>query len=202
MTLKSRARQRLGPLGRWAAGGGGGAAKTPEERVEEVMQNTIKIHREGVIWYLQQNLQDCSNFQSTMMEIRLSREIEKSKSALHKARDSVTFPSLMDEKSSGLEDSKHLGNFSSGQQEISPEQMQVLKQENRDLLKHYEDTLDQVRYVIMIFDGKESSKIKQVYRAVVDGDFRTPDNFSCESIHTVFKYRTSCGRFVPHHRER
>ena len=78
------------------------------------------------------------------MEIRLSREIEKNKSALHKARNSVVLPSMMEEKSSAVED-LHQSDSLPFQQELSSEQLQVLKQENRELLKHYEDTLDQVR---------------------------------------------------------
>ena len=137
----------MGPLGKWAGGGAGGAnaPKSAEERVQEAMQSTIKVHRESVIWYLQQKLQKCGTFQSTMMEIRLSREIEKSKSALHKARDSVMLSPMMEEKSSAMDDIQQ-GNSIPAQPDLSQEQLQVLKQENRELLKHYEDTLDQVRY--------------------------------------------------------
>lgn len=108
------------------------------------MQSTIKVHRESVIWYLQQKLQKCGTFQSTMMEIRLNREIEKNKSALHKARNSVVLPPMTEEKSSAIEDTWQNDSLPA-QQELSSEQLQVLKQENRELLKHYEDSLDQVR---------------------------------------------------------
>ena len=152
VALKSRARLKLGSLGRWAAGDGRGAdaSKSVEERVEEAMQSTIKVHRESVIWYLQQKLQKCGTFQSTMMEIRLSREIEKSKSALHKARDSVVLPPIMNESLSVMDDAQQ-SDSPSQQQELSSEQLQLLKHENRELLKHYEDTLDQVRYGIISF---------------------------------------------------
>lgn len=32
------------------------------------------------------------------------------------------------------------------EQQLDPEQLQLFAQENQDMLKHYEDTLDQVRY--------------------------------------------------------
>lgn len=120
------------------------ASKTPEEIVQEAKQSTIKAHRESVIWYLQQKLQKCGTFQSMMMEIRLNREIEKNKSALHKARNSVVLPPMTEEKSSAIEDTRQNDSLPA-QQELSSEQLQLLKQENRELLKHYEDSLDQVR---------------------------------------------------------
>ena len=33
------------------------------------------------------------------------------------------------------------------EQQLTPEQLQLFAKENQDMLKHYEDTLDQVRYV-------------------------------------------------------
>jgi hypothetical protein len=37
------------------------------------------------------------------------------------------------------------------EQELSPEQLQMFEKENQDMLKHYESTLDQVRYVLRLF---------------------------------------------------
>ena len=36
------------------------------------------------------------------------------------------------------------------EEELSDEQMQLFAQENQDMMKHYQDTLDQVRYVLEI----------------------------------------------------
>ncbi len=163
VALRKRARQGLGALGRWAAGGGS-TAKSPDEELQDAKASTITMHREGVIWYLQRRLQECGAYQANMMEIRLTREVEKSKSVLYKTRSSMVPPI----QSAGSEiDSSAAALGSRGQQsdkpvtmhpmqmedlenehvdqKLSPEQMQLFKQENQDLLKHYENSLDQVR---------------------------------------------------------
>ncbi|KAF2180521.1 hypothetical protein K469DRAFT_729775 [Zopfia rhizophila CBS 207.26] len=153
IALKKRAKQGLGALGRWAAGGAI-TAKSPEEELEEAKANTIKVHRESIIWYLQRRLEECGRFQSSMMEIRLTREVEKNKSVLYKAR--ATMPALDDSSSmnGGHVGQKNYQGQSSYapeldshavEEQLSPEQLQLFEQENQDMLKHYEDTLDQVR---------------------------------------------------------
>lgn len=154
LTYKKRAKQGFGALGRWAAGGAM-TAKSPEEELEEAKANTVKVHRESIIWYLQRQLEECGRFQSSMMEIRLTREVEKSKSILYKARG--TMP--VSEDYSGVNGGRGTGNeyrgkttvqqdeeFQAMENQLPPEQLQLLAQENQDMLKHYEDTLDQVRY--------------------------------------------------------
>ncbi|OJD36389.1 t-snare protein [Diplodia corticola] len=145
IALRKRATKGLGALGRWAAGGAI-TAKSPEEELEEAKQNTIKIHRDGVIWFLSRKLEEVSGFQASMMEIRLEREREKSKSVLYKAR-SVALPPMDDP--SGYSGTKAAGlDEKTGQhveQELSAEQLQLFAEENQDMLKHYEDTLDKVR---------------------------------------------------------
>ncbi|KAF2792169.1 snare protein syntaxin-like protein 18/UFE1 [Melanomma pulvis-pyrius CBS 109.77] len=153
VAMKKRARKGLGALGRWAAGGAI-TAKSPEEELKEAKENTIKAHRESIIWYLQRQLEECGRFQSSMMEIRLTREVEKSKSVLYKARG--TMPASEDYsamngthgtttdyrgKSSYQQETE---SHAAGEQ-LSPEQLQLFAQENQDMLKHYEDHLDQVR---------------------------------------------------------
>ncbi|GME24052.1 Snare protein syntaxin 18 ufe1 protein [Neofusicoccum parvum] len=147
IALRKRATKGLGALGRWAAGGAI-TAKSPEEELEEAKQNTIKIHRDGVIWYLSRKLEEVSGFQASMMEIRLEREREKSKSVLYKARG-LNLPA-MDGPSGGHEAGAKAAGWdeTSGQQveqQLSEEQLQLFAEENQDMLKHYEDTLDKVR---------------------------------------------------------
>ncbi|KAF2731666.1 hypothetical protein EJ04DRAFT_442587 [Polyplosphaeria fusca] len=151
VALRKRAKRGLGSLGRWAAGGGI-TAKSPEEEAEEAKANTIKVHRESIIWYLQRKLEGCGRAQSSMMEIRLNREVEKSKSILYKARE--TLPSASNYAGANGGASKdyrgktaHVSDEESQaiEQQLSPEQLQLFAQENQDMLKHYEDTLDQVR---------------------------------------------------------
>jgi hypothetical protein len=155
IALKKRAKSGMGMIGRWAAGGAI-TAKSPEELLQEAKANTIKVHRESIIWYLQRQLEECGRFQSSMMEVRLSREVEKSKSILYNAR--ITMPGASEYigakggvgaangyrgKTSALQDEES----KAVEEQLDPEQLQLFAQENQDMLKHYEDTLDQVRYV-------------------------------------------------------
>ncbi|KAF9636927.1 putative snare protein syntaxin 18 ufe1 protein [Lasiodiplodia theobromae] len=146
IALRKRATKGLGALGRWAAGGAI-TAKSPEEELEEAKQNTIKIHRDGVIWFLSRKLEEVSGFQASMMEIRLEREREKSKSVLYKARG-MQMPTI-DDPTGGYSGGKGASmDEKAGQQveqQLSEEQLQLFAEENQDMLKHYEDTLDKVR---------------------------------------------------------
>jgi hypothetical protein len=141
-------------LGRWAAGGAI-TAKSIEEELEEAKANTIKAHRESIIWSLQNQLEECGRFQSSMMEIRLMREVEKSKSVLYKTRASG--PATTDfsgQNAGGSVDYRgktgHAQEDSNGviENQLDPEQLQLFAQENQDMLKQYEDQLDKVRYVL------------------------------------------------------
>ncbi|OAL03371.1 hypothetical protein IQ06DRAFT_243200 [Phaeosphaeriaceae sp. SRC1lsM3a] len=154
VALQKRARQGLGALGRWAAGGAI-TAKSVEEELEEAKANTVKAHHESIIWTLQNQLEECGRFQSSMMEIRLMREVEKSKSVLYKTRASG--PSTNDYGDMHGGDSGSSTDYrgkasykpedSNGviEQQLDPEQLQLFAQENQDMLKQYEDQLDKVR---------------------------------------------------------
>ena len=164
IALKKRARDGFGALGRWAAGGAI-TAKSAEEEAAEAKANTLKAHREGVIWFLQRRLEECGKVQSEMMEARLTREMEKSKSILYKnynAQQSDLSASFDTSKMNG-QSAKGLGRSNykpmsptastndrsrfDAEENLSPEQLQMFEQENQGMLKHYEDTLDQVRLV-------------------------------------------------------
>lgn len=156
IAFKKRAKQGFGAIGRWAAGGAI-TAKSPEEEAEEAKANTIKVHRESIIWYLQRQLEQCSRAQSSMMEIRLMREVEKSKSVLYKARGTLPVSDEYFGSNGGAPTPNGFRGKSTAQQdteskaveaELDPDQLQLFAQENQDMLKHYEDTLDQVRYVL------------------------------------------------------
>jgi syntaxin 18 len=128
--------------------------KSYEQESEESKANFIKMHRESVLWYLRQKLQECGSFQASMMEIRITREMEKSKSILHRARgrsmpelggleDTTSPPTKLNvSKAAQIEDQHGY----SIEDELSPEQLQMFEKENQDMMKHYESTLDQVRY--------------------------------------------------------
>ncbi|KAF2719498.1 hypothetical protein K431DRAFT_286621 [Polychaeton citri CBS 116435] len=168
VALSKRAKGGLGALGRWAAGGAV-LAKSSEEEREEAERAAVAAHRESVIYYLQRRLELASRVQSEMMEVRLGREVEKSKSILHKSQLSAgAIPYAHDEDgstsatgrmsvaekrgSAGLangvpaDDDRSAGTVTAASaQTLSPEQMQIFAEENADLLKHYEDQLGQVR---------------------------------------------------------
>ncbi|KNG52219.1 snare protein syntaxin 18 ufe1 [Stemphylium lycopersici] len=140
LALRKRAKQGLGALGRWAAGGAI-TAKSPEEEIEEANANAVKAHRESIIWSLQNQLEQCGRFQSDMMEIRLMREVEKSKSVLYKTR--TTGPATTDYREKPSYDPAETNTVIETQ--LDAEQLQLFAQENQDMLKQYEDQLDKVR---------------------------------------------------------
>lgn len=118
------------------------AAKTDEESEQESRHKMLAAHREAIIWFLQSRLQEAGSLQATMMDIRIQREVEKSKSVLYKAKSAVPYEtgdyaSVM----TGQKDAT----TARPEQELSQEQMQLFAQENQEMLKHYEDTLSQVR---------------------------------------------------------
>ncbi|KAI9794988.1 MAG: hypothetical protein M1816_000008 [Peltula sp. TS41687] len=162
-TLAQRRRGGVGfsILKGWAAGGSvAGSARTPLEEMEDTRVNTIKLHRESVLWYLRRQLEACSELQMTMMETRLVREMEKGKSRLYSARGMGLPPQTsaihLDHASVGRkEDNPSSKNGVSDRPSsfdpehsgfpITSEQLQLFAEENQSMLKHYEDTLDQVR---------------------------------------------------------
>lgn len=156
----------LGALGAWAAGSGEeGRRKSPEEEAEEAKSNAIKMHRESVLWFLRSKLQEAGQAQAEMMEKRILREMEKNKSVLARTRR-ASIPGLggfeggssVPGKAAGFSrkgSSAGAGGLNAVQlesrelnpeEELSEEQIQMFEKENQDMLKHYESTLDQVRY--------------------------------------------------------
>jgi syntaxin 18 len=107
-----------------------------------------------VIWYLQRKLQEAMGIQSEMMEVRISREVEKSKSVLYKTKGLVSLPEreALDAGRVAMGEEKRRGNEpdESAGYTLTDEQMQLFAQENQDMLKHYEDSLDQVRYALAL----------------------------------------------------
>ncbi|KAH0544280.1 hypothetical protein FGG08_001543 [Glutinoglossum americanum] len=162
LAKKKHARYPFGALGRWAASGG--QEKSEEELLDEARIRSVKVHRESVIWYLRRKLEECGELQRGMMETRLIREVEKSKSALYKTQGTASAPTKANGGAPNF-DSIDVTNTVNGmrkemerrgvlmdeqetkeiEEQLSPEQLQLFARENQDMLKHYEDTLDQVR---------------------------------------------------------
>ena len=137
-----------------------------EQSLEEDKLETLKTVRESIIWFLQQRLEAAGHIQRGMMERRLEREIEKGRSVLYQARgnrnEASAAPLDGDEGSTaqvgGSSSQGRYGGNVAGldiedearreiEQQLSPEQLQLFAKENNDMLKQYEDTMDQVRYV-------------------------------------------------------
>jgi syntaxin 18 len=159
VALSKQARGGLGAIGRWAAGGAV-TAKSPEEEQEEMERKTVALARECILVFLTERLEEAGRVQSDMMNVRLTREVEKSKSILYKSRVSGGIPYAQDEDVNGMAGSSPTSpkdrkrqsttlteepSTESYKTELSPEQLQLFEEENADLLKHYEDQLDQVR---------------------------------------------------------
>ena len=159
LNRKRYGRTGLGMLGQWAAGGAG-QTRSYEQEVGEARANAIKMHRENVLWYLRQKLQECGSFQASMMETRITREMEKNKSVLYKTRGQampelggfedapVPPPNFAGRRASRMEPQQG----AAVEDELTPEQIQMFEKDNQDMLRHYEATLDQVRYVTGVLD--------------------------------------------------
>jgi syntaxin 18 len=167
LAQQRRSKKGLGLLGRWAAGGGI-ESKSPEELEEEAAFETIKMHRDGVIWYLQRRLEIAAEKQRSMTEIRVQREVEKHRSILYKAR--------------GLDDGIGVsgGGYGSGGESwtaapassvvgidmdreeyerqqrqametmLTPEQLQMFEKEQQDMVKQFNENLQKIRLVFLI----------------------------------------------------
>ncbi|KAI0482168.1 snare-complex protein syntaxin-18 N-terminus-domain-containing protein [Xylariaceae sp. FL0804] len=140
----------LGALGAWAAGGQL-SSKSPEHVTAEERARAMCSHRDGVLWLLRHRLQACIRAQQDMMEIRISREMEKNRSILAKSRGQDA-PSLSGPGESRRRASQapqppppeeSTAHDPTG--DLTAEQIQMFEKDNQDMLKHYESTLDQVR---------------------------------------------------------
>jgi syntaxin 18 len=156
VALSKRARNGVGAtLGRWAAGGAV-TAKSPEEEAEEAKRNSLAAFRKAVIMFLEQRLGEAGKVQAEMMEVRIGREVEKSKSALYKSRGGANIPYAHDDGNNGIGGSSSKSPKTNGfQQNNSPEsnpdtaalsrdQLQLFESENADLLQYYEGQMEQI----------------------------------------------------------
>jgi len=149
VTLKKFRRLRLGALGKWAAGGAG-HTKSYEQDLDEAKAGMINMHRENVLWYLREKLRACVGLQASMMEKRINREMEKQRLEAVKNRV-APMPEFLgfNEEPAASKQAKYAAHIEKQeneyQDELSEEQIQLFEQDNADMLKHYESTLDQVR---------------------------------------------------------
>lgn len=158
----SRKRRGGGVLGRWVAGDSiNPDEKSEEELVEEGKRDTTKKMRESVIWFLERGIEEANKFQGEMIAVRIQREVERGKSVLHKSAGGRGPVPAFDEQdmSSGNTNGSAGGigvplqEFEADERNVAAksgmdsDQVQLLEKENQDLIKHYENKLDQMRGV-------------------------------------------------------
>jgi syntaxin 18 len=127
------------------------------------------MHRDGVVWFLQKRLERAGELQRSMVEIRVQREVERSRSILYKARGNG-MAGLIDSvgvtggdfggggQSSNAAASSSMAGIDMDREEyerqqrqametmLSPEQVQMFESEQREMLKHYSENLNKIRY--------------------------------------------------------
>lgn len=143
----------LGALGAWAAGG----EKTGEHEEAESRALDVGIHRDGVLWLLRKKLELCCGTQQSMMEARLKREMEKNRSVL--ANATVPLPGYspmqgVGARGTGVSEKSTTAEGLPPDEDISyapdpgltEEQVQMFEKGNKDMMTHYQMTLDKVRY--------------------------------------------------------
>lgn len=155
-------------LSSWASGGGA-TSKTGEHAAAEAQAQQTDIHRDGVLWFLRQRLELCCRTQQDMMETRLTRELDKTRGILSPpVGDFAAFPPISEKAwraatSSGDDndttDDARTSTFTQG---LAQEQVQMFEESNHDMMKHYESTLDKVRYVGILRNPSTKGKYSDV----------------------------------------
>lgn len=150
--IRKRHAGTLSALGSWASGGSA-ASRSPEHAAAEAQAQQTAMHRDGVLWFLRQRLEQCCRTQQDMMETRLTRELDKARSLLSPAAGLADFGPARAKARGAAATAGQSGEHDDGsapQQQhegISAEQLRVFEEDNQDMMKHYEDTLDKVRWV-------------------------------------------------------
>jgi len=107
---------------------------------EEAMSVLLSTHRGAITWYLSKKLSEASDIQRIQQEVRLMREVEKSKSMINSRPLKITQPMTTTSRASkAIEVEKQF------ESTLSQEQLQVLEQENNSMLEGFERTLDQIK---------------------------------------------------------
>ncbi|KAK0388554.1 hypothetical protein NLU13_4797 [Sarocladium strictum] len=136
----------LGVLGAWASGGAVGKKSVDQLNAEAQAEQTAG-HRDGVLWYLRKQLESCLRTQQDMMETRLSREYELSRSMLSQAGPSLADFAEFKPMSHVSSDSREQDNSSAIDQGLSAEQIQMFEEGNQDMMTHFDSALDKVKGV-------------------------------------------------------
>jgi hypothetical protein len=135
----------LGALGSWASGGIVGK-KGPEQLAAEAQAEQVSGHRDGVLWYLRKQLEGCLRTQQDMMETRLSREYELSRSMLSQAGPALADFAEFKPSSHAFTDDQNSRGGPAADLGLSAEQIQMFEEGNQDMMSHFDSALDKVRY--------------------------------------------------------
>lgn len=146
---KKYSKRGIGALKTWAAGSDA-HVKSTEQEIEEAIINTVSNHRENVLFFLRQRLQKCACQQASMMEKRIARDMESNQRLGQPYLENVTKWNR-DGSEKSLYTEKQVPEpleilEPKLADELSLEQIQMFEKENQDMLRHYESTLNQVRY--------------------------------------------------------
>lgn len=142
--LQKKYGTRLGALGAWAAGDAA-SGKTPEHLEAEERAHEVKTHREGVLWYLRQQLQFCSQTQKDMMEKRLLREMELNRSLGSQAPNMADFAEFKPAKKTMSDLNNAPQDDAYQDQGLSAEQVQMFEEGNQDMMNHFESMNESVQ---------------------------------------------------------
>ena len=154
-------------LFKWAAGGEDpaetDAGKTDQQITDEGTEKTLHDFRGSVVLYLSEWYDKATTAFKEMVDKRRAREAEKKASALYDSRNRNVKVQQSFEGSTGYNEDASYANFDvrgrdaynpaldpysqSGEQELSPEQLQLFEEENSSLMQHYNETLTQVTQV-------------------------------------------------------
>ncbi|ATY58292.1 syntaxin [Cordyceps militaris] len=135
----------LGALGSWASGGSAlGAGQSAEHAAAEARGRQTEMHRDSVLWFLRQRLEQCCRTQQDMMETRLTRELEKSRGFLAApASDFADFAQATGTAAPATSSADAA--YGAGNEGLTEDQVQMFEEGNQDMMKHYESTLAKVQ---------------------------------------------------------
>ena len=114
---------------------------------EEALNALLSTHRGAITWYLSKKLTEASDIQRNQQEVRLMREVEKSK---RYCRCDVVDDSLVGKPRGAAKPTPAVSRKEVEAEEkfeatLSQEQLQALEQENNSMLEGFERTLDQIK---------------------------------------------------------
>ena len=125
----------------------GGISSFFVDMKQEEMKKTTTLHRAGMLWFLNDKLKRVSDRHSAQQEIRLSRQVEKTKSMLHNVGEETPLSSLRDFKPKRHSPENHYteNELPEVLRDLTPQQITQLETENNELLNELELSLNKAK---------------------------------------------------------